>query len=76
MIWLNYSRDPNLVKSAVENPEVIRLISEAGPEEIQEIREELEKRNRQAEIREYNRSFGHAVQEMFGLAPFWWVPYQ
>ena len=57
-------RDPNLVKSAVENPEVIRLISEADPEEIREIREELKKRNRQAEIREHNRSFGHAVQAM------------
>ena len=57
-------RDPNLVKSAVENSEVVRLISEADPEEIQEIREELKKRNRQAEIREYNRSFGHAVQAM------------
>ena len=57
-------RDPNLVKSAVENPEVIRLISEADPEEIREIREELKKRNRQAEIREHNRSFGHVVQAM------------
>ena len=67
-------QDPTLVKSAVanldvvkvivENPEAVRLISEADPEEIQEIREELEKRNRQAEIREHNRSFGHAVQAM------------
>ncbi len=67
-------QNPTLMKSAVanldvvqvmaENPEAVRLISEADPEEIQEIREELKKRNRQAEIREYNRSFGHAVQEM------------
>ena len=35
-------RDPNLVKSAVENSEVVRLISEADPEEIQEIMKELE----------------------------------
>ncbi|MYB58945.1 MAG: hypothetical protein F4X51_21415 [Gemmatimonadetes bacterium] len=54
----------DVVKAAVENPETVRLISEADPEEIQEIRKELENRNRQAEIREYNRSFGHAVQEM------------
>ena len=54
----------DVVKAAVENPETVRLISEADPGEIQEIREELKKRNRQAEIREYNRSFGHTVQAM------------
>lgn len=54
----------DVVKAAVENPEVVKLLSEAGPDEIQEISEELKKRNRQAEIREHNRSFGHAVQAM------------
>ena len=54
----------DVVKAAVENPEVVKLLSEAEPDEIQEISEELKKRNRQAEIREHNRSFGHAVQAM------------
>lgn len=52
----------DVVKAAVENPEVVKLLSEAEPDEIQEINEELKKRNRQAEIREHNRSFGLAVQ--------------
>ncbi len=66
-------QDPDLVKSAaanlhlvkatVSNPEVARILSEAEAEEIQAIREELDKKKRQAEIRNRNNNFGHAVQE-------------
>ena len=66
-------QDPDLVKSAaanldvvratVSNPEVARILSEAKAEDIQEIREELDKKKRQAEIRKRNDNFGHAVQE-------------
>ena len=64
--------DPNLIKStvgnldavkiAVENPDAIKLISEVGTEGIQQIQAELEKRERQAEVRDRNNNFGHAVQ--------------
>ena len=66
-------QDPDLVKSAaanldllratVSNPEVARILSEAEAEEIQEIREELDKKKRQNEVRNRNNNFGHAVQE-------------
>ena len=66
-------QDPDLVKSAaanldllratVSNPEVARILSEAEAEEIQEIREELDKKRRQNEVRNRNNNFGHAVQE-------------
>ena len=66
-------QDPDLVKSAaanldlvkatVSNPEVARILSEADPEEIQDIREELDKKKRQNEIRKRNNNFGHAVEE-------------
>ena len=66
-------QDPDLVKSAaanldlvkatVSNPEVARILSEAKAEEIQEIREELDKKKHQNEIRNRNDNFGHAVQK-------------
>ena len=66
-------QDPDLVKSAaanldlvkatVSNPEVARILSEAEAEEIQEIRNELDKKKHQIEIRNRNNKFGHAVQE-------------
>ncbi len=66
-------QDPDLVKSAaanldllratVSNPEVARILSEAEAEEIREIREELDKKKRQNEVRNRNNNFGHAVQE-------------
>ena len=52
-----------LVKATVSNPEVARILSEAEAEEIQEIREELDKKKHQIEIRKRNNNFGHAVQE-------------
>lgn len=65
--------DPDLVKSAaanldllgatVSNPEVARILSEAEPEKIQEIREELDKKKSQNEVRNRNNNVGHAVQE-------------
>ena len=61
-------RNRELLKSADENPDAVKLISEASPEEIQKIREELEERERQAERREYNRRFGHAAQEALAEA--------
>ena len=67
-------QDPDLVKSAaanldlvkatVSNPEVARILYKAKAEEIQEIREGLDKKKRQAEIRKRNDNFGHAVQEV------------
>ena len=66
-------QDPDLVKSAaanmdlvkatVSNPEIARILFETGAEEIQEIRDELDKKKRQVEIRNRNNNFGHAVQE-------------
>ena len=50
------------VKAAIENPEAVKLLSEAGADEIQQIRAEIQQRNEQAQMRERNRSFGHAVQ--------------
>ena len=66
-------RDPDLVKSVtanldlikatVSNPKVARILSESEAGEIQEIREELDKKKRQIEVRNRNSDFGHAVQE-------------
>lgn len=66
-------QDPELVKSTaanldivratIANPEVAKILSEAGAEEIYSIRQELEKKRRQKEVRERNNEFGHAVQE-------------
>ena len=53
----------DLIKATVSNPEVARILSEAEAGEIQEIREELDKKKRQIEIRTRNSNFGHAVQE-------------
>ena len=53
----------DLVKAAIANPEIAELLSEAGAEEIFNIRQELEKNRRQKEVRERNNDFGHAVQE-------------
>ena len=55
-------QDQDLVKSAVENPEAVKLLSEADADEIQQIRAEIQQRNEQAQMRERNRSFGYAVQ--------------
>ena len=52
-----------LVKATITNPEVARILSEAEADEIQNIREELDKRRREQEVRERNSDFGHAVQE-------------
>lgn len=52
-----------VVKAAVENPEAVRAFLEAGGTEgIQEIQAELDLRKRQAEVRNRNNNFGHAVQ--------------
>ena len=56
-------QDPDLVKSVAANPEIARILSSASASEIQAIREELDKRKRQAEIRNRISNFGHAVQE-------------
>lgn len=61
-------RNRDLLKSADGNPDIVKLILEASPEEIQKVREELEERERQAERREYNRRFGHAAQEALAEA--------
>ena len=53
----------DLIKATVSNPEVARVLSEAEAGEIEKIREELEKKRRQIEIRTRNSNFGHAVQE-------------
>ena len=52
----------DVLKAAVENPEAVRLLSEVGSDEIQQIRAEIQYRNQQAQMRERNRSFGYAVQ--------------
>ena len=61
-------RDPALVQTAAENPEAVKLVAEAGPEGIQEIREQLDEQKRQAEITKHNRSFGFAAQEALAEA--------
>ncbi len=61
-------RNRELLKSADENPDVAKLISEASPEEIQKIREKLAEEEREAEVREANRSFGYAVQRALATA--------
>ena len=53
----------DMVKTVVKHPEVVRLISEAGPDEVQKIREELDKQKQQAQLGERSRKFGYAVQE-------------
>ena len=53
----------DLIKATVSNPEVARILSEAEAGEIQEIREELDKKKRQIEVRNRNTDFGRAVQE-------------
>ena len=52
----------DVVKAAVENPEVVRLLSEAEPDEIQKISEELGVQKQKTQMRERNRNFGHAAQ--------------
>ena len=60
--------EPDLIKAVAENPEAMSLISEVGPDEIQKIREEVNKQKQQARMRERNRNFGHAVQEVLAKA--------
>ncbi|MCY3639211.1 MAG: hypothetical protein OXG80_08980 [Chloroflexi bacterium] len=61
-------KNRELLKSADENPDMAKLISEASPEEIQKIREKLAEQEREAEIREANRNFGYAVQRALATA--------
>ena len=53
----------DLVKATIANPEIAKILSEAGTQEIQEIREQLDQRKRQREVGERNNELGHAVQE-------------
>ena len=53
----------DLVKATIRNPEIAKILSEAEADEIQNIRQELDKRKREQEVRERNSDFGHAVQE-------------
>ena len=53
----------DLVKATITNPEVAKILSEAEADEIRSIREELDKKKREQEVRERNSDFGHAVQE-------------
>ena len=64
------------IKAIAENPEVMSLISEVEPDEIQKLSEEFKKQKQQARMREDNRNFGHAVQgvlaeaiESYGFVP-------
>ena len=61
-------RNRDLLKSAEENPEVASLMSEVAAEEVREIREALEERRAQSELRESNRRFGHDVQRILARA--------
>ena len=61
-------RNRDLLKSAEENPEVANLMSEVAPEEVRQIREALEERRAQSELRESNRRFGHDVQGVLAKA--------
>ena len=58
----------DVVKAAVENPEVVRLLSEAEPDEIQKISEELGVQKQQTQMRERNRNFGQAAQAAIAKA--------
>jgi len=57
-----------LVQSVVENPEAVELITNASSEEIQQVKEQLDEKNRQSELRERNRRFGISAQEALASA--------
>ena len=61
-------RNRDLLKSAEENPAVAKLLAEVAAEEVQDIREALEERKAQSELRESNRKFGHDVQRVLAEA--------
>ena len=58
----------DVVKAVVENPEAAKILSEAAPDEIQRIREEIAEQRKQAQRRERNRNFGFAAQEAIAEA--------
>ena len=57
-----------LVQSVVENPEVVKLITNASSEELQQVKEQLDEKNRQSELRERNRRFGLSAQGALAAA--------
>lgn len=57
-----------LVQSVVENPEAVELITNASSEELQQVKEQLDEKNRQSELRERNRRFGISAQEALASA--------
>ena len=57
-----------LVQSVVENPEAVKLITNASSEELQQVKEQLDEKNRQSELRERNRRFGLSAQGALAAA--------
>ena len=57
-----------LMQSVVENPEVVKLITNASSEELQQVKEQLDEKNRQSELRERNRRFGLSAQGALAAA--------
>lgn len=57
-----------LVQSVVENPGAVELITNASSEELQQVKEQLDEKNRQSELRERNRRFGISAQEALASA--------
>ena len=57
-----------LVQSVVENPEAVELITNSSSEELQQMKEQLDEKNRQSELRERNRRFGFSVQKALASA--------
>ena len=57
-----------LVQSVVANPEVVKLITNTSSEELQQVKEQLDEKNRQSELRERNRLFGLSAQEALAAA--------
>ena len=60
---VNLLGNPDVMRSAAQNPDAVRLIGDTEPARLKEIIEELKEKDRQAEITEANRNFGHAAQE-------------
>ena len=65
---VNLLANLDVMRSAAQNPDAVRLIGDAEPTTLKEIKEQLEERNRQAEITEANRNFGYAAQEALANA--------
>ena len=57
-----------LVQSVVENPEAVKFITNASSEELQQVKEQLDEKNRQSELRERNRRFGLSAQGALATA--------